>query len=281
MTAFEGIRRSIRLLLAVLLWSHALFLLNLQASFVPALGRLVRASALEVTMFALLLVLSFLTSSGFWRTVGNLAYIYFFPFVLLFYLMFALGKGLVSVARWFNPRPKSETLEMTPQATISLESAQPNASDDTGKSKARHLALILSRPVRRFTLLWCLLLLVTTHSTVLWLSLSVVLLHLGRAIFRALRFTLFSGPWFEKVGQGIREATENTLEKLAMVTDESPPSKELENLWNQIKLFEKGVRFLENKAVVSKWTWFLCGVVLATVYIYLAVIFSFAYYGIA
>ena len=89
------------------------------------------------------------------------------------------------------------------------------------------------------------------------------------------------GTWFERVGQAIRQRTEDTLAKLSMVTDESPPSKELQNLWNQVKLFEQGVRFLENDAVVSKWTWLFCGSFLALVYLYLAFVFSFAYYGIA
>jgi hypothetical protein len=242
---------------------------------------LLHFTASELVVFSLLLVLSFLTSSGFWRTLGNLAYIYFFPFVLLFYALYFFGRILLALARWFNPRPAGESIELKTPALPALESAQPNSENRAGPSRAKQFALVVSRPVRRFTFVWCTLLLLTTHRTVLWLSLCVVLLHLGRTVLRVLQFTIRAGPWFHKVGSYIRQSTDNVLSKLAAITPESAPSDELRNLWNQVQLFEKGVRFLENEAVLLKWTWLFCASVIVGLYLYLALLFSFAYFGIA
>jgi hypothetical protein len=283
MTAvLEHIRKGIRFLLAVSLWSHALFFLSVPAGSTTARGEWLHFTGSEVVVFALLLVLSFLTSSGFWRTVGNLAYIYFFPFVLLFYFFYAVGKVLLTVARWFNPKATTESLEPKPAGPVVLDAAQttpPQAS--SSPSRTARFARAVSGPVRKFTLLWCLVLLITTHSTVLWMSLIVVLLHLGRTIVGILKLTLLSGPWFEKIGQAIRQSADGILSKLSLVTDQSPSSDELKNLWNQVKLFETGVRFLENEAVLLKWTWLFCTSLIVALYLYLAFLFSFAYYGVA
>lgn len=79
----------------------------------------------------------------------------------------------------------------------------------------------------------------------------------------------------------IRKSLETTLEKLAIVTDESPPTPELKSLWTSVKAFESGVRFLENERLVSKWAWLFCGAFLGSVYRYLSLLFSFAYFGVA
>ena len=41
------------------------------------------------------------------------------------------------------------------------------------------------------------------------------------------------------------------------------------------------MRFLDNETVLVKWTWLLCTSFIVILYLYLAVLFSFAYYGIA
>jgi hypothetical protein len=282
--AVEYVRKPVRFFLAAFLWSHALFIVNFQAAFIPRLARFARLTTSEAVLFALLTVFSFLTASGFWRTLGNVAYVYFFPFVLLYYLSYACFRLLVVVWRWFKPEVKSHTIEVK-QPTLPISVPPPDHythSETKGtRETIKSVALVLLRPVRKFTFLWCLLLLITTHVQLLWLSLVVVFLHLIRAVFRAVKIIWFSQGWIARIAGITRTTVENTLGKLADVTRESAPTDELKNLWNTVSAYEKTFRFLTKPSVVSRWAWLLCAVVLISGYIYLAFVFSFVYYGMA
>ena len=142
-------------------------------------------------------------------------------------------------------------------------------------------ALVLSRPIRRFTALWCLLVLVSTHPVVAWLSLCVVLAHLVRAAIRVLRFTLLSGKWFSILEEGVRKHLDQIVAQLERVTPDSAPTPDLKNLWSQTVGLQTAAKFLRNEMALSRWGAVVCGAALASAYFYFAILFSVAYYGVA
>jgi hypothetical protein len=116
---FDRVRRITRFLLAAFLWLHALFLFTPPSSLVSQSARLLHLTASEVLLFGLLVVVSFFTASGFWNTVGCIAYIYGFPFVLLGKVLYRFGLGARALNTWFKSRqtsPLEESLvvEKTP-----------------------------------------------------------------------------------------------------------------------------------------------------------------------
>jgi hypothetical protein len=248
-------------------------------------GRKLRLTSSELVLFALLVTFSFLAASGFWRTVRSLLYIYFFPFVLLayaFYLCFLLLRGM---NRWF-------TAQATPQLGNAL-AAQPDASaivpviaaNSESRVGAREtfegVLRFLLRPFQRFMLLWCILLLVTTHFAVVWLCLVVVLAHLARKIFFLLKMLLFSDPWLRKIGEILPSGLNNALAALAAVALDAAPKNELQNLWSQLKTWRSILAFLKGPYLLSRWAWVVGILFFGSIYIYIAFLFSFAYYGIA
>src|SRR6266550_8983889 len=88
------VRKTTRFSLAAFLWLHGLFLLNLHPDFLSKLSHLLHLTAIEVVLFTLLVVFSFVAGTGFWQGVGNFLYVYFFPFILLFYACKLLFYGL-------------------------------------------------------------------------------------------------------------------------------------------------------------------------------------------
>src|SRR5882762_5858564 len=97
----EKIRKLTTVLLAVFLWLHGIFLLNVQSPFLLKGQRLLHLSSSEITLLAMLLIFSFASGSGFWKPLRSLIYVYFFPFVLIgygFYWAFIILRGL---NRWF------------------------------------------------------------------------------------------------------------------------------------------------------------------------------------
>lgn len=166
----------------------------------------------------------------------------------------------------------------TPSIPVPLAIADGKAESKTRTAEAVQFLL---RPFRRFTFLWCILLLVTTHAVIVWLCLVVVLFHLTRDIFRVLKALFFSEPWMKKIGAAILTGIETALAGIAIVTPDTAPTAELKNLWNQLNLWTKLVNFLKDPYLVSRWAWVLGVLFFGSIYVYIAVLFSFAYYGIA
>ena len=84
----EAVRKATTFFLAVFLWLHALFFLNVEPSVVSKSADFLQLSTSEGLLFALLVIFSFLAASGFWKTLLSLGYIYCFPIVLLGYLFY-------------------------------------------------------------------------------------------------------------------------------------------------------------------------------------------------
>jgi hypothetical protein len=89
-----------------------------------------------------------------------------------------------------------------------------------------------------------------------------------------------SGTFFERLEEAIQTTANDWLAKLALVTRESPPTPALRVLWQTITNVELGVLALNDESLVSRWAALLCGVFLGCVYVYMAFVSSFVYYGI-
>jgi hypothetical protein len=172
---------------------------------------------------------------------------------------------------------QSQNVPVSPSPTTPVQS-----SSQIGKEKKGTEVLeLLVRPFRSATLLWCFLLLFTTHVWVLRVSLGVVLVQLGRKIFRLLEVVLFSGPWLREAGQRLMTRIDTIFAAVDLVTRESVSTAELKNLFLQLRAIEKVLRFLENRDLVVRWAWLLTLVFLGGVYSYMALLFSFVYFGVA
>jgi hypothetical protein len=273
------------------LWLHALFFWDPHTHILAVLSRYVHLALSEVTLFVLLFLFSVLCSSEWWGTVKSVLYIYGFPFVLLFRLSVLLFLALKGINAWFSrDQPAADGPTLTelivlpnpaaavPQAVI----AQPAVSAATPAAKKSPTTLsLVTRPFMRFSVLWCALLIFATHKLVLWLSFAVVLCVLALRILTILKLTLFSRSWLEKIGAALYTRLSVMLGMLAGVTPRTEVTKELRELWQQLGLWERVARFLGNKYLLSRWASLLVGAFYVCIYVYIALLFSFVYYGIA
>ena len=95
-------RRLTRFLLASFLWLHALFFWNPQVRIFAALSRYTHLTLAEVTLFILLLVFSIFFSAGWWSGIKSAFYVYFFPFVVVAYLLWLVFLMLKAVNAWIS-----------------------------------------------------------------------------------------------------------------------------------------------------------------------------------
>jgi hypothetical protein len=280
------IRKTTTVLLAVSLWLHALFFLNFQPVMFSEVGRLLHLTSSEAILFGLVVALSFLSGSGFWRMLGSLAYIYFFPFVLFWYFLRLCVVAIRYMNRWIAARIPGERDDLTlvdqkEPATTPDRATRPVPKPTAGKARAA-VVHFLSRPFRRFTVLWGVLLLVTTHLVIVWLCLIVLLLQLGQKIFFIIKVLLFSDPWLKKYGPLGFAGLNKTLETLDATTPAvDPGNKEWKNLLGRLNLWTKILAFLKNPYLLSRWAWVLAVAFFILIYTYFSFLFSFGYYGIA
>jgi hypothetical protein len=189
--------------------------------------------------------------------------------------------------RWL----KSQAIPPQFGSSVTVEPVEPvnvpasaNSVEVGAKRTAAEILRFLLRPFRRFMLLWCVLLVVTTHVAIVWLCLVVVLAQLARQIFVMLKLLLFS-PWvgetIRKIGPALLNPINGALAALAAVTRDAAPTSELQNLWNQLNIWTKILSFLKNRYLLSRWAWVIAFIWLGGIYTYIALLFSFAYYGIA
>src|SRR5438067_771098 len=179
MTAVSKLAKLVRFCLAFFLWAHALFLINVHPLGLSRISTWLHLTSGEAFLAVLLLVFSFVGSTSFWRGVANICYIYFFPFVLVFYLGLGVIFALVQLARRLNPKPASAAITAInatgpPQTSGQLNTINAGAADAaTPRKTAAELFAIARTPSKRFSLLWGFLLLIAVHKPILWFALAV------------------------------------------------------------------------------------------------------------
>lgn len=282
----EKLRKATTFLIAWLLWLHALFVVDFHSPLLDHALRALRFTASEAILFALLLALSFLAGSGFWRLLRSLAYIYFFPFVLVGYA----GYLAVLVLRWINrlfisPNPQQLTDSLTTakgrapstfQGTTATEVKNP-----AGTTSRRDVLRYLSRPFRHFAVLWGILLVTSTHLTIVWLCLAVFLVQLVLRIVKTLRLLLFSERWLNKYGSLMFAGLDKTLNTIDALKPDLTGEKEFEGLTGQLKLWSRILDFLKNEYLVRSWGTISAILIFGGLYVYFSFLFSFAYFGVA
>jgi len=213
---------------------------------------------------------------------------------LLGYFFRLLFRALKGINAWFSrdqPAENEPTLTelivlpnpsvpVSQQSTVVRPAVSATPATPAAKKSPTPLSMV-TRPFRHFIVLWCALLLFATHKLVLWLSFAVVLCVLALRILTILKMTLFSRSWLEKIGAAIYTRLNVMLAMLAAVTPRSEVTKELKDLWQQLGLWEKVARFLGNKYLLSRWAGLLVGAFYVCIYVYVALLFSFVYFGIA
>lgn len=280
----EYFRRITIFLFATLLWLHALFLWNWNSKFISTSGRLLHLTASELVLLGLLVVFSFAAGSSFWRRCKSIAYIYFFPFVLLLYFFYALYRLLRLIHAWLATN-SSTVLDgvrvADSEPTVEATSLSADIQVAPKRNYFAELGEFLLRPFRGFFFLWCLLLIFTTHKFILWLSFAIVVIHLIRRIYQVFMWCFFSGPFLAKIGQGLLKVLDQPLASLAaFATGKASQSQEMKNLKRQLELWENILTFLKNSPLMTRWAWFLAIVFVGCVHLYFSVLFSFVYYGI-
>jgi hypothetical protein len=239
----------------------------------------------EATVLFLLTGAAILFSYGATNVFIDVCYIYFFPFILVFYFVWITFRLVIRGYRfvWRDHEPFENPLGIVvsrPQhaATPPPPSSGADVQRDTKSWDWKKGILAFFKPLHQFTLLWCLLLLLTSHRSLLAIALAIVLFHIGRFLLFVIRVAGASTKWLPQLEERIKSYAENLIEKVSAVQEITP---DLQQTWSAIVAIQIGISLLENRRRVVQWTMYLGTLFFLGVYLYLALLFSFAYYGTA
>ncbi len=92
---------------------------------------------------------------------------------------------------------------------------------------------------------------------------------------------LFFDPYLDKGLAKLVGIVEKAAGTIAAFSPDMTPSVQLRNDLNQVNLWMKITAFLRDDYLVSRWAWVLGIISFGSVYVYIALLFSFVYFGIA
>jgi len=271
-----------RFCLAVFLWSHAFFLLNIQSKLLDYVKGRMQVTTAEAILFILLLTFSFLAGSDFGQTLLNITYIYFFPFVLLFYAFYWPIRALriLTIKTRRSADIPSGTLVVQATSPTSLVLTAPISERKSAAGSKVGAALeFLTRPLRKFTYLWCLLVLFASHKPIVWTAFTVLLIQLVGKLYRVVRVFWFSKSFLDKAATAVSTFLNDAINKLTTLNFETAPVIELKNLLNQIKGFRLVFGFVTKSAFFSRLTFAVGLFMLICAHLYFALLFSCLYVG--
>ncbi|HEY5176753.1 MAG TPA: hypothetical protein VII95_14425 [Terriglobales bacterium] len=145
------------------------------------------------------------------------------------------------------------------------------------KTRIRRL---ITTPFVRFSLLWCLLLLLTSSRILLSIALAVVLLHIARALVAIVGVAVLSTNWLSQLEDRIKSKAETWIAGILSANESAPPETLNQTVAPLVGL-QLALALLRNRQRVAQWAMFLGLVVFVGIYLYLALLFSVAYCGIA
>ena len=287
----KRIRSLVRFCVAATLWVHAAFLLDMPRIRFALLSSRLHTSQGEITVLILIAGFSILASYGWAKVAVDLIYIYFFPFVCLYYL----GRWLVRFGLWLNqyiaPGIEAETTEAPYYTQIPLPTLVAAAAPSSPQIAVPQLVepkqtlwqKILTyaiRPFKQFTLLWCLLLLLTTHQWLAYIALAIVSIHIFVLLIRVLKMSFTTDGWLSKIAKNLQGQMEDHIRRIIDARN-AELTQETRQAWTALRSLLMGVNFLQRCRQIAQWAAFLGIAAFIVIYLYVALLFSFEYHGIA
>jgi hypothetical protein len=221
-----------------------------------------------------------LLADGGWVSVAyDVTYVYFWPLVLIW---LAVKFTSVRAYKALKETPYYKGLllpKVVPPQVPSVPDAKggvPPAGNSFRLAIGR-----LARPFTQFFLLWSLLILNTSNLVLTWVALAVISFG-AIAIIRSLSLFLSdAGSWITKLKGNFAAQVANNI-AVVRAYNESQDDKRSRDAANALLLYETTFRYMsENKDRLARWTVIASILITVPLYLYLSVIFTSIYLGVA
>ena len=184
----ETTRRATRFAVAAFFWANAFFLIRFQPASFSRWAAGVNLTTAEAVIILVIAVVTLLRSNGLWKFSVDLTYLYFFPFVLLFYA-WRLLRAALRLTRFIpaGTAVAKAGQQLAPEGNaveVSTSTIKP-ATEESSPSATKRVLDFGVTFFLRSTLLWGLLIVFSSHKVLLEVATVVVLIHPVRALYMA------------------------------------------------------------------------------------------------
>lgn len=276
LTKTKTLRKIVRDILAFCFWMHAFYATNLV--HLPAFLSFQPPNYLYSFLLVLLIGFYSLLSEYEWFSVlADAFYIYLWPCIVAIRVSWLTVKRLYKFFR-SNVVIKSPELIVRPVRTNALPQNQetPNKPVET-----RSVLEWIAKPFMEFSVLWALLILITSNKFVIVLSSLVALFCAGRSIYELWGFAADASSWIEKLKGRFAEQIATNIGKIR-AWEEVTQLDEITNAANALKMLESIFAFIaENKKFLARTTTALAAIVSVVFYCYFSFLTACLYVGLA
>jgi len=277
----QKLRWAVRFTAASLFWVHALAFIQVHLPRPPLYrwGAAVNLTHAETNVVLALLLLSVLASYGVSKFVIDLLYIYCFPLIVPCYVTLIAIRVVKLFRRLQKPSPTPPRVPAS--AAVIDVPALVKIEKPKSEPRWRRFLLDATRPLRQFTLLWCLLLLLSSSRALLSLALVIVSCHLLSALVRLFGFTMFFNRYFVQGQSKARAYVEELLSAFLAIPEGGDLTEQMKQEVHKLMAIKLCLSFFQNRSRVNRLVLGLGAAVYAGLYLYLALLFGFLYFGIA
>lgn len=268
-TARRKARSLIRTVLAALFWLHAIGITHL-ANIKLNLGPTTRDFLSEVVLLSVIFFYSFLGSNGWWSLLGDLGYIYLWPF------------WLVAKHSWKFTKATTGPIFKRLMHEAGIPDSQEQKTPDNAKTQKGlerfSVFYYLLRPFKTFATLWCAIIFLDHNDILTIICVIAVLANIAKVSFALNRF--LDGPlqWVEKLQNGIKTALKTRAEQ---VLNADLNSASMKQEINALRLYRAAFRRMTDRAAIQRFVQSLALVFAIPYYLYISILSGFAYLGIA
>ncbi|HSY35594.1 MAG TPA: hypothetical protein VK814_07590 [Acidobacteriaceae bacterium] len=285
------IRKTIREILAVLFWFHALCAFHVLQLHSFAIPPAFSMQAYNAVLFTFIIYYSYFSNCGWMSVVWDLIYIYAWPmrtawklisktFSVTYHFIKSRSKfpavGLVIVPT-AEPEPQAAESKTLKESVTDLRQY---FRDKKSKERIDKLQRAL-RPVYQFAFLWSLLVMTLQSPTLIVVAAVVTLTGAFRAVYTLWNLLSGTSSYLEKIHSGI--ATQLT-QKIAQVREweEDAGPEKITGEVNTLKIYESIFGYIsDNRVFLAKCTMVLAALITIPFYIYISLLFASVYIGIA
>lgn len=267
-TARRKARSLIRTALAALFWLHAIGITHL-ANIKLNLGPRTKDFLSEVVLLSVIFFYSFLGSNGWWSLLGDLGYIYLWPFWLLAKHSWKFTKA--------TTRPILKKL-LREAGIVEVEEKKPSIEADKKKDLGRLSVFYLLRPFKTFATLWCAIILLDHNDVLTALCVMAVLANIAKVSFVLNRF--LDGPlqWANKFQNAIQSVLKTRVEQVLNADFSSEKGKQEVNA---LMIYRAVLKWMTDRAAIQRFVQSLALTFAIPYYLYISILSGFAYLGIA
>jgi hypothetical protein len=282
------VRKIIREALAISFWFHALCAFHLVYIRSFAIPPEMTLHVYNAVLFGFIIYFSYFSDSGWLSVIWDVLYIYLWPLRTAWRICVMAFKAIYQFMKSHSTFPRvglivAPVVEVNPRVAESKSLRESWSEYLTEKRKARVINNLKRalRPINQFAFLWAILILTLQYPPLIVIASIVTLAGAFRAVYNLWNLLSSTSKWIGKLHGGLATQISAKIRQVGE-WEEAVGPEPIRNEVNSLKMFESVFTYIsDNREFLSKCTMGVAALITIPFYLYISLLFSSVYVGIA